>query len=89
MRSYRVAPDRWSGFWSELAHVVRNAVDHGLESAQEREQAGKTEPATLTLCAKEERGRLVIEVTHNGRGVDWNNDRGRAPARRLWGQNSG
>ncbi|HEX4842855.1 MAG TPA: chemotaxis protein CheA [Limnobacter sp.] len=52
-----------------LMHLVRNAMDHGLETPQERAQAGKTGRATLTLNAYHDGGHIVIEVKDNGRGL--------------------
>ena len=53
-----------------LMHLVRNAVDHGIEEPSERAAAGKTEPARVTLSAYEESGEVVIKVTDNGAGMD-------------------
>lgn len=53
-----------------LMHLVRNAVDHGIESPEERAEAGKTEPARVTLSASDESGEVVISVSDNGRGMD-------------------
>lgn len=53
-----------------LMHIVRNAVDHGIESPEERAAAGKTEPATVTLSAGYESGEVVISCEDNGAGMD-------------------
>lgn len=53
-----------------LMHMVRNAIDHGIESPEERLEAGKTEQATLHLRAFHESGSVVIEVSDDGRGLD-------------------
>lgn len=53
-----------------LMHLVRNAVDHGIESAEERAAAGKTEPPTVTLRAYYESNDVLISVTDNGAGMD-------------------
>jgi len=52
-----------------LMHLVRNAMDHGIESEAEREEAGKTEQGTLSLNAYHDSGSIVIEVVDNGRGL--------------------
>jgi two-component system chemotaxis sensor kinase CheA len=65
-----LAPKPWAGFWSDLVHVVRNAVDHGLESPSERESAGKSAP-TLRLATSVEGHKLVVDIEDNGRGVNW------------------
>jgi two-component system, chemotaxis family, sensor kinase CheA len=53
-----------------LAHLVRNAVDHGIESPQERAQAGKPVQGTVRLAAYHQGNQIVIEVGDDGRGVD-------------------
>ena len=53
-----------------LMHLVRNAVDHGIETNEEREQSGKIEKGKITLSAKTESGKVWISVTDNGAGLD-------------------
>ena len=53
-----------------LTHMIRNAVDHGLESTEDRIAAGKPAEGTVTLSAEHRGGRIVIEVSDNGRGID-------------------
>lgn len=53
-----------------LTHLVRNALDHGLETPQERLTRGKSEHGTLRLNAFHESGSIVIEVQDDGRGLD-------------------
>ncbi|MGH9509335.1 MAG: chemotaxis protein CheA, partial [Terriglobales bacterium] len=53
-----------------LAHLVRNAVDHGLESSDAREDAGKDPQGTVSLHAYHQGNQIVIEVTDDGRGID-------------------
>ncbi|MGE3230702.1 MAG: chemotaxis protein CheA [Hyphomicrobium sp.] len=52
-----------------LAHMIRNAADHGLEPAEERRRAGKPETGTIRLEARHEGGMVVIEVADDGRGL--------------------
>ncbi|MGM0590810.1 MAG: ATP-binding protein, partial [Halobacteriota archaeon] len=52
-----------------LVHLVRNAVDHGIESPDDRERKNKPPEGTVTLRARRERERVVIEVVDDGRGV--------------------
>jgi len=52
-----------------LMHLIRNAMDHGIESDSERSEAGKTEQGTLALNAYHDSGSIVIEVIDNGRGL--------------------
>jgi len=79
----RVPPERFASFWAAFAHVVRNVVDHGLESSEERERAGKAPRNRVTLGARLEESCLVIEVTDDGRGIDWREVAVRAKARGL------
>lgn len=53
-----------------LMHLVRNSVDHGIETKEEREASGKTEKGKVTLSAKTESGKVWIGVTDNGAGLD-------------------
>ena len=53
-----------------LIHLVRNAVDHGIETKEERQARGKTEKARVTLSAKTEDRILLIAVEDNGKGLD-------------------
>ena len=53
-----------------LVHVIRNAVDHGLEPPEERRAKGKDASGQLTLRALHEAGGVAIEVTDDGRGLD-------------------
>ena len=53
-----------------LMHLVRNSVDHGIETKEEREEKGKTEKGKITLSAKTESGKVWIGVTDNGAGLD-------------------
>lgn len=53
-----------------LMHLVRNAVDHGIEEPSVRAEKGKTETPRVTLSACEESGEVVIKVIDNGAGMD-------------------
>jgi two-component system chemotaxis sensor kinase CheA len=53
-----------------LVHMIRNAVDHGLEPPDERRRAGKPEEGTIRLSAYHEGGSTVIELADDGRGLD-------------------
>ena len=55
---------------SALSHLLRNAVDHGLESPQERRRAGKSAEGTVRLEALHSAGMLLIEVSDDGPGID-------------------
>ena len=53
-----------------LMHMVRNALDHGIESPDEREARGKNRTARLCLRARHQAGQVVIEIADDGRGLD-------------------
>lgn len=53
-----------------LLHIVRNAIDHGIEPAAQRAAAGKAGCATLRLTASQEGDQVVIAVADDGRGID-------------------
>jgi len=53
-----------------LVHLVRNAIDHGLETPAQRVAAGKSEVGTLTLDAHHEGGNIVVEVSDDGAGLN-------------------
>lgn len=53
-----------------LTHMIRNAVDHGIESAEQRLSVGKPEEGTLKLSAMHRSGRVVIEVSDDGAGIN-------------------
>ena len=57
--------------WPAVVHLVRNAVDHGIETATERRAAGKRERGTITVrSAQLGSGRLELSIEDDGRGVD-------------------
>ena len=53
-----------------LMHLVRNAVDHGIETNEERQESGKMEKGKVTLSAKTEAGKVWISVEDNGTGLN-------------------
>lgn len=53
-----------------VTHLLRNAVDHGIEVPEEREKAGKSGKGRVTLAAKRETGHVVISVEDDGNGMD-------------------
>lgn len=52
-----------------ITHMIRNAIDHGLESTEDRVAAGKSEEGVVTLSARHRSGRIVIEVADDGKGI--------------------
>ncbi|HXF78232.1 MAG TPA: chemotaxis protein CheW [Usitatibacter sp.] len=53
-----------------LTHVVRNAIDHGIEEPADRVKAGKAEQGTVSMRATHRGGSVIIEVSDDGRGLD-------------------
>jgi two-component system chemotaxis sensor kinase CheA len=53
-----------------LIHLLRNAVDHGIESPEDRKSAGKPETATVRLSARREQSHIAITVEDDGKGID-------------------
>ena len=56
--------------YNPLVHMVRNAVDHGMEMPEERIRAGKPERGTIRLKAFHRGGNIVIEISDDGRGLN-------------------
>jgi two-component system chemotaxis sensor kinase CheA len=53
-----------------ITHMIRNAIDHGLETPERRLEVGKPEEGTVRLSAQHRSGRIIIEVSDDGRGID-------------------
>lgn len=53
-----------------LTHLLRNALDHGVEAPDIREAAGKPRQGTIHLSAEQRSGRIIIELADDGRGID-------------------
>lgn len=70
-----------------LVHIIRNACDHGIESPDERQAAGKPEKGTVRLMAGQEGSNIVIKVIDDGRGLDVQAIRDKAVDRGLIGRN--
>ncbi|WP_417694207.1 chemotaxis protein CheA [Pseudomonas sp.] len=55
-----------------LVHLVRNAVDHGIESPQEREESGKPRSGKVVLAAEQEGDHILLSISDDGKGMDPN-----------------
>ncbi|MCP4761232.1 MAG: chemotaxis protein CheA [archaeon] len=64
-----------------LIHLLRNSVDHGMETSEEREQEGKPRSGEVKLMAYRDRNYVVIEVSDDGRGIDFEKFRDKAVAK--------
>ena len=73
-----VNPDRFYDFARSLVHIFRNAVDHGIESGDERLEEGKEEFGKITCSISETEKQVCLSITDDGRGIDAENLRNKA-----------
>lgn len=66
-----------------LVHIIRNAIDHGIEPPDDRASTGKPPTGTVQLRAFQKGNRVVIEVEDDGRGMDWKRIRDTAVEREF------
>jgi two-component system chemotaxis sensor kinase CheA len=71
-----------------LVHMVRNAVDHGVETPEERRAAGKPEQGTVKIAAYHSAGSVVVEISDDGKGLDREVLLAKARERGLVGENA-
>ncbi len=69
-----------------LMHIIRNAIDHGLETPEERRQVGKPEKGQVQLWASQKGNHVVVEVHDDGRGIDAEGVRRKAVEKGLIGE---
>ncbi|AFQ45758.1 chemotaxis protein CheA [Desulfosporosinus meridiei] len=69
-----------------LMHLIRNSVDHGIESPEDRKAAGKPEVGTITLNAYHEGNHIAILISDDGAGLDLEKIRNKAVAKGLIGE---
>ena len=67
----RLPASRFGSFWASTVHVVRNLIDHGIESAADRALAGKDEVGTVTLRSTMTDENVILEFSDDGRGINW------------------
>ncbi|HEC99436.1 MAG TPA: chemotaxis protein CheA [Proteobacteria bacterium] len=53
-----------------LTHIIRNCIDHGIEAPDERKQSGKSPEGIINLNAYQQEGKIYIEISDDGRGID-------------------
>lgn len=53
-----------------LVHLIRNSVDHGIETPEDRKKAGKNPKGTITLSAEHEGNHIIISILDDGKGID-------------------
>jgi len=66
-----------------LIHLIRNSVDHGLETPAERKAAGKPAGGRITLCARHAGAEVLVSITDDGRGLDRTRIQARAEEKGL------
>jgi two-component system, chemotaxis family, sensor kinase CheA len=66
-----------------ITHIIRNSIDHGIEAPAARVAAGKKEAGTVRLCAEQRGGRIVIEISDDGAGINTERVLKKARERRL------
>ena len=66
-----------------MVHIIRNAVDHGLETPKERLAKGKPETGTITISADQKGSQIVIEVSDDGRGINLDKVKAKALQKKL------
>jgi two-component system chemotaxis sensor kinase CheA len=71
-----------------IMHLIRNAVDHGIESPEERRAMGKSETGLIRLSARREKNNVVIELEDDGRGIDFEKVRKKAIEKGLISENA-
>lgn len=74
------------GLNDPLLHLIRNAVDHGIELPEDRKAAGKPEKGVLHLSAKRDRDNVVIRIEDDGAGIDVERVRAKAVSRGLYSE---
>jgi two-component system chemotaxis sensor kinase CheA len=79
----RASTEAWASVWSNLSHVVRNAIDHGIETPGERRERGKNPRGLITFGARRSDDAIILSVEDDGRGIDWERVRQKAEARGL------
>ena len=67
----RIDPERWAPLWSSFVHLIRNAIDHGIEETDERIARGKAPAGRLVIRASEDDHLTRLELRDDGRGIDW------------------
>jgi len=79
----RLDPGQWASFWSAFVHVIRNAVDHGIELPEDRQSAGKPPEGSVTLRTQVTNESFSIMLSDDGRGIDWSSVAAKAQRRGL------
>ena len=84
----KIDPNRYSIVFKNLVHLLMNACDHGIESPELREMAGKKKSGTIQLSFKleKETGLFLVEMRDDGRGIDSEKLRTMAVQKSIWSE---
>ncbi len=74
----RFNSEHFAPFWLAFIHVIRNAVDHGIEDREERRKHGKLSRPTIKVTTAIENDRFVVAIEDDGPGIDWERLRNKA-----------
>lgn len=74
----RIDSKAWSDFWSSFVHVVRNAIDHGLETPDDRDAIGKPTNGQIEINVQASTDEFSISLSDDGAGIDWDKIRNKA-----------
>ncbi len=71
-----------------LLHILRNSIDHGIETPDEREKKGKSREGTIQIHAKHQEKSIIIDIIDNGKGIDIKKIKSKAITKNLISQES-
>lgn len=74
----RLPSDRWAPIWTVFAHVLRNTIDHGIETLEERRAAAKVGQGVVSLSLRANDHSVELSISDDGRGIAWDRIRARA-----------
>ena len=79
----RLPAERWAGVWSAFSHLLRNALDHGIEPLGERRSAGKIGAGHVAVSVHADDQEVSVSIADDGRGIAWEKIREAAIQRGL------
>jgi hypothetical protein len=82
-KGLRLDNSEWASFWAACVHVVRNAIDHGIESPSVRSSLGKSPTGKLTITAAASEDAFVVAFHDDGGGIRWDQLATRAAERGM------
>ena len=76
----RLPAERWAAFWTVFVHALRNTIDHGIETVDERIALRKPGPGVVSLSLAADDTGAEVSISDDGRGIAWEKIRARAAA---------